>query len=166
MTIAPRFSEEHSAIHLPTDRKASIIMKAINHLKRLAIPGSVAALALVIAGCASARRDVVEEQQFIQLHHVQNTDDALKLNTGDATAMVCTKCKTVLFANVDKPRTRFFAPLERRHYCPGCKSTITTTGAGFNMKQEAKHTCGACGDDSVFCCATAASNPTEGMQKK
>jgi rRNA maturation endonuclease Nob1 len=70
----------------------------------------------------------------------------------------------VLYANVDRPRTRFFVPLEHRHYCPGCKSTITVTGWGFGAKEEVKHTCDACGDDSVFCCATRREAPaTDGM---
>ena len=41
--------------------------------------------------------------------------------------------------------------LEHQHYCPGCKSTITITGRAFSPKEEIKHTCVACGDDSVFC---------------
>ena len=91
----------------------------------------------------------------------------MNLKQGDAIAMVCTKCKTVLYANVEKPRTKFLTPLEHRHYCPGCKSTITITGAGFGMKQEVKHTCGACGSDSVFCCATkSVAEETKGMEKE
>jgi predicted RNA-binding Zn-ribbon protein involved in translation (DUF1610 family) len=79
--------------------------------------------------------------------------------------MVCTKCKTILYP---KSRgTRFAAPLEHRHYCPGYKSTITVTGAGFSLKEEVKHTCEACGSDSVFCCATMKDAPaTEGMEHK
>ena len=51
--------------------------------------------------------------------------------------------------------------------CPGCKSTITVTGAGFDAKEEVKHTCEACGSGSVFCCATKHAAPsTEGMEKK
>lgn len=81
--------------------------------------------------------------------------------------MVCNKCKTVLYASVDKPRTRFTTPFEHRHYCAGCKSTITAAGAGFKSKEEVKHTCDACGSESVFCCATKRdARPTEGMEKK
>ena len=136
----------------------------INKITRLAV---AVALVLVAAGCASSGPRVTEERKFIQLHHVANTGEDLNLKKGDAIGMVCTKCKTVLYANVDKPRTRFFIPLEHRHYCPGCKSTITTTGAGFNSKEQVEHTCDACGSESVFCCATKpGGGATEGMEKK
>lgn len=128
---------------------------------------SAVGLALIMVGCTSSRTYVSEEKKFIPLYHVKNTADELNLNKGDAVAMACTKCKTVLYANVNKPRTRFFTPLEHRHYCPGCKSTITVTWSGLKSKQDVKHTCEACGDDSVFCCATATkAASTEGMEKK
>ena len=140
-------------------------MKANERINTIAQLGLLVLLAAVVAGCASSRPYVTEERQFIQLHHVKNTGEELNLKKGDAVAMVCIKCKTVLFTNVDKPRTRFFVPLEHRHYCPGCKSTITVTGAGFNLKEEVKHRCDACGSDSVFCCATKRDAPaTEGMK--
>ena len=142
-------------------------MKPINHISRIATLGSTLALAFVIAGCASSGPRVTEEQKFIQLHHVANTGEELNLKKGDAVAMVCTKCKSVLYSTLNDPRRNPWRPLERRHYCPGCKSTITTTGAGFNLKDYVKHTCDACGDDSVFCCATKrGASATEGMEKK
>lgn len=142
-------------------------MNTRNHLNTFINLSALLLLAVGVAGCASSGARVTEERKFIQLHHVANTGEALNLNKGDAIAMACTKCKTVLYANVEKPRTRFFVPLEHRHYCPGCKSTITVTGAGFNSKEEVKHTCGACGSDSVFCCATKREPvPTEGMEKR
>lgn len=120
-----------------------------------------------VTGCASSGPRVTEEQKFIQLHHVANTGAEANLKKGDAVAMVCTKCKTVLYANLNRPYNRFITPLEHRHYCPGCKSTIATTGAGFNSKEVVRHTCSACGSDSVFCCATKRdAAPTEGMEKK
>lgn len=129
--------------------------------------GSMLVLVVAVSGCASTSPRVTEERKFIQLHHVANTGDDINLKKGDAIAMVCTKCKTVLYADVNRPRTRFFVPLEHRHYCPGCKSTITQTGAGFTLKEEIKHTCDACGNDSVFCCATKrGALPTEGMEQK
>jgi len=136
---------------------------------RIIIAGGVGLVAaLFVVGCASSRTRIVEEKGFVPLHHVRSTDE-LNLDKGDAIAMACIKCKTVLFANVDQPRTRFAKPawLEHRHYCPGCKSTITITGAGFGAKEQIKHTCEGCGDDSVFCCATkTASTPTTGMERK
>lgn len=127
--------------------------------------GLLPVLPVVVTGCVSPRAGVTEERKFIQLHHVANTGAELNLKKGDAIAMACTKCKTVLYANVDRPRTRFFTPLEHRHYCPGCKSVITTTGAGFKTNETVKHTCDSCGDASIFCCATSKSAPlTEGMR--
>ena len=127
-------------------------------------------ITLLAAGCASggkAHVRVSEENQYIRLNHVQDTSQLLNLKKGDAVAMVCSKCKTVLYANVDKPRNRFVVPFEHRHFCPGCKSTITMTGAGLHLKEEVKHTCSACGSDSVFCCATSkGASPTEGMEKR
>jgi Zn finger protein HypA/HybF involved in hydrogenase expression len=123
--------------------------------------------AALITGCASTGPRVAEEQKFIQLHHVANTGEEVNLKKGDAVAMVCTKCKTVLYANLHKPYSRFVTPFEHRHYCPGCKSTITTTGSGFSAKEEVRHTCEACGSDSLFCCATTRSaSSTSGMDKK
>ena len=128
--------------------------------------GALLALAL-IAGCASSGPQVTQEQKFIQLHHVANTGAEANLKKGDAVAMVCTKCKTVLYANLQKPYNRFVTPFEHRHYCPGCKSTITTTGTGFSSKEEVRHTCNDCGSESVFCCATRRdAATTEGMEKK
>ncbi len=123
--------------------------------------------AALIAGCASSGPRVAEEQQFIQLHQVANTGEEVNLKKGEAVAMVCTKCKTVLYANLHKPYSRFVTPFEHRHYCPGCKSIITTTGSGFSAKEEVRHTCEACGSDSLFCCATTRSaSSTSGMDKK
>lgn len=142
-------------------------MKRTNHISRLATLGSLLALAFVTAGCASSGPRVTQERKYIRLHHVANTGEELNLQKGDAIAMVCSKCKTILYSNVNERRTSFFIALEHRHYCPGCKSTITTTGAGFNLREEVKHTCDACGSDSVFCCATKGGPTlTEGMEKK
>jgi RNase P subunit RPR2 len=155
-----------------------------------------ALLAVVaLTGCASPSGKsavrVTEEKQYIQLRHVRDTSQPLALKKGDAVAMACSKCKTVLYRPVTTSTTSFYQPWARsgpglpgysysgwqqertafqdwsqRHYCPGCKSTITTTGSWLNRKETVKHTCDACGSDSVFCCATsAAATPTEGMGK-
>jgi RNase P subunit RPR2 len=150
----------------------------------------VALLAIAaLAGCASPSGKpavrVREEQQYIQLRHVQDTSQSLNLKTGDAVAMACAKCKTVLYRPITTSTTWFYQPWARpsspgywareqqrqayenwaqRHYCPGCKSTITVTGTWLNQKETVKHTCDACGDDSVFCCSTQREAPsTEGM---
>ena len=146
-------------------------MKTKRHLQRLVGLAAFIALALAITGCASpsgkSTTRVYEERKFIPLYHVKNTGEEMNLKKDDAIVMACAKCKTVLYADVNRPRNRFFTPFEHRHYCPGCKSTITVTCRGFCANEEVKHSCDACGDDSVFCCATRReAPPTEGMLPK
>lgn len=150
---------------------------------------------VVLTGCASSGGKptvrVTEEKQYIRLQHVQDTSRPLALKKGDAVAMACAKCKTVLYRPVTASTTSFYQPWTRsgpglpgsfsgwqreraamqdwstRHYCPGCKSTITATGTWFNQKETIKHTCASCGDASVFCCATGQdAAPTGGMEQK
>ena len=153
---------------------------------------AVCLLAFVAAGCATSGGEskvrVTEEKQYIRLNHVQDTSQ-LTLRNGDSLAMVCSKCKTVWYQSPASTATPFFYPpplragvvgdlgwqrqrwafhdWERRHYCPGCKSTVTTTGAWKDSKETIKHTCDSCGEDSVFCCATQKDAPaTKGMAPK
>lgn len=152
--------------------------------------GALLLLTVMAAGCASSGGKptvrVTEEKKYILLNHVQDTSQPLDLKKGDAVAMACSKCKTIWYDSVDRSTTRFYYPFgpspsrssfdysarpfptwERRHYCPGCKSTITTTGSWKDRKAEIKHTCTSCGDESVFCCATRKDTAaTEGMEKK
>ena len=53
------------------------------------------------------------------------------------------------------------------HACAGCNSTMTVVGRPRDGITELKHSCGKCGDDSAFCCATKpASGATKGMEKE
>ena len=170
-------------------------MKATKRVKAVAGLGATLLLALGVAGCATSggkpKVRVVEEKGYIQLHHVQDTSQALNLKKGDAVAMVCSKCKTVQYHRLASPswgfpyglgrrpgpglgsyqdweqQRRAYENWSQRHYCPGCKSTITITGTWLNRRETVKHTCEACGEDSVFCCATKKqAAPTEGMHSK
>lgn len=149
-------------------------------------------LTLFASGCASTgdkpRVRIYEEKQYIQLRHLPDTAARMNLQKGDATAMVCSKCKTVLYQRVSSPVTSFwyseyrerirndwagdrrrqaYENWRKRHFCPGCKSTITVTGNWLNGKETVKHTCDECGSDSVFCCATSKEAlATEGMEPK
>jgi hypothetical protein len=154
-------------------------------------------LAFVAAGCASSGGKphvrVTEEKGYIQFNHIQDTSQSMALKKGAAMAMACSKCKTVWYDTVTPASSQFFYPpplrggiagslgwqqqrwafhdsfhdWSQRHYCPGCKSTITTTGTRENTKETIKHTCHACGEESVDCCATQKdAPPTEGMEKK
>lgn len=175
--------------------KERIVMKIKTNTIRILSVGGALLGVLFLAGCASSGGKsavrVTEEKQYIRLHHVQDTSQPLNLRKGDAVAMACAKCKTVLYRPVTSSTTSFYQPWARsgpglpgsyagwqreraafqdwsmRHYCPGCKSTITTTGTWFNQKETVKHTCVSCGDASVFCCATShESARTEGMDQK
>ena len=122
--------------------------------------GAALLAVVVLAGCASSGGKetvrVTEEKGYIQLHHVQDTSQPMDLKKGDATAMVCGKCKTVQYYRLTSPSSHFLYPggrpgspgywnwqqqrlayqdWSRRHYCPGCKSTITTTGTWLNRKE-------------------------------
>jgi len=82
--------------------------------------------------------------------------------------MVCTKCKSVMMHNVitEKGHIKVMTVGEK-HLCPGCSSTIETVGFGKGKRDEVKHVCTACGDDSVFCCATKpGTGATKGMEKE
>lgn len=157
---------------------------------------SLAALGLLVfatAGCTSSasksRVRVTEEKGYIQLAHVQDTSQSLNLKKGHAMAMLCDKCKTVRDESLSSSSSKFLYPpplrtgmvgsrgwqqerwavydWPRRHYCPGCKSTVTTTGTWLNQKETVKHTCDTFGDASVFCCATTkGAAATEGMGQK
>lgn len=158
--------------------------------------GATILLGLGVTGCASSGSKpsvrVVEEKGYIQLHHVEDTSQPLDLKKGDAAAMACGKCKTVQFYRLTSPswgfpyyywggrsgtglgsrwdweqQRRAYENWSQRHQCPGCKSTITITGTWLNGKETVKHTCEACGDDSVFCCSTKKQAvSTEGMEPK
>lgn len=176
--------------------KMNVAMKIKTNAIRILGTGGALLAIVVLAGCASSGGKpavrVTEEKQYIRLHHVQDTSQPLALKKGDAVAMACAKCKTVLYRPVTASTTSFYQPWTRsgpglpgysysgwqrergsmqdwfqRHYCPGCKSTITTTGSWLNSKETVKHSCDVCGSDSVFCCATSkVTPPAEGMEKK
>ena len=159
----------------------------------LATFATIGLLALVIAGCASptgkSRVRVTEENQYIRLTHLQDTSQALDAKKHDAPAMACGKCQTVWHQSLNSPSSQFVYPPTLRggiagsigwqrqqwafhdssqwHYCPGCKSTITSTGAGKDRQETIKHTCNISSSDPVFCCATGKdAMPTGGMAKK
>ena len=95
--------------------------------------------------------------------------------TDDTIAMVCAKCKTVWTTRVKQGMKGAellmvngkTTELIGTHACKGCNSTITVTGHAKGNITELKHSCGACGDDSAFCCATKpGSGATKGMEKQ
>jgi hypothetical protein len=102
------------------------------------------------------------------LNEIKTRRQAEALKPGDAVAMVCAKCKSVMVHNVTTEKGHIkIMTVGEKHTCPGCNSTITVVGTGKGKHDEVRHTCAKCGDDSVFCCATKpGSGPTKGMEKK
>jgi hypothetical protein len=114
-----------------------------------------------------------EHQLMLNGINTKQEVDALK--TGDSIAMVCAKCKTVWVSRVKKDVKGGQILMEGSqtkeligtHACKGCNSKLKVTGHAKGDITELKHSCGACGDDSAFCCATKpGSGATKGMEKE
>ena len=98
--------------------------------------------------------------------HIKTPAQVEALKPGDAVAMSCTKCKSIMVHTVTTEKGHIqVMTVGSKHLCPGCDSVITTVGTGKGAKQEVKHTCDKCGSDSVFCCATKQGAATTGMEK-
>ena len=114
-----------------------------------------------------------EHQRMLQGVNTKEELDSLK--TEDSIAMVCAKCKTVWVTRVResvkggqllKEGGQTSSEVIGKHACKGCNSTLTVVGVPKESHLELKHSCGACGSDSAFCCATrSGSGPTKGMEK-
>ena len=157
------------------------VMKAKHNLLSRITLGAGLAVALAFAsGCATNSITGVGMQPMeggehqMMLNKIETTEDFAALKTDDSFAMACAKCKTVTVTRVKqgvKGAELLMAngqPTELigTHACAGCNSTITVTGHAKGNLTELKHSCGACGDDSAFCCATKpGSGATAGMVK-
>ena len=113
------------------------------------------------------------EHQLMLLQGVNTKQEVDKLKTDDGIAMVCVKCKTVWVTRVKQGVKGAQLLMENgqpteligTHACAGCNSKLTVTGHAKGNITELKHSCGACGDDSAFCCATKpGSGATKGME--
>jgi hypothetical protein len=107
--------------------------------------------------------------ELLNLKPITTRAEAEALKPGDAIAMACTKCKSIMVHNVTKERgqgTAKVMTVGEKHLCPGCNTYIETVGRGKGAKNEIRHVCEKCGDESVFCCATKpGSRGTSGMEK-
>jgi hypothetical protein len=113
-------------------------------------------------------------EHMLMLKEVKTKEDVDALKTDDSLAMVCAKCKTVWVSRVKQGVKGGQLLMEGgqpkeligTHACAGCNSTMTVVGVQKGAHTELKHSCGACGDDSAFCCATKpGSGMTHGMEK-
>src|SRR5450631_732057 len=63
--------------------------------------------------------------------HVTTPAQVEDLKPGDAVAMVCAKCKSVMVHNVTTEKGHIqVMTVGSKHLCPGCDSTITAVGSG------------------------------------
>ena len=136
-------------------------MKATINRTRLA----VLATGLGLAGLLPTLTRAEPPPDFVS-SILRSQQQAAKVPRGQAVAMACTKCRTVLLseANTKKGFLGWFQP-KTKHECLGCGGEFSMrdvpAGQGGKVSMsEYVHTCSKCGDDSAFCCTT---KPGEGM---
>jgi hypothetical protein len=126
------------------------------------------AIAVWLPNTTYAAEQMKGAEHLLHLQGIKTKAEADSLKPGDTIAMVCTKCKTVIIerVTVEKGHIKHVTPGEK-HLCTGCNTYIKVVGTGKGAKDEVKHVCEGCGDDSAFCCATKpGSGATKGMEKK
>ena len=151
-----------------------------NILSKIILGSAIMVALAFTSGCATDTSTADQmapmkggEHQMM-LNKIETTQDLNALKTDDSIAMVCAKCKTVWVTRV-KQGTRGAqllvadgqpTELIGTHACAGCNSTWTVVGHARGDITELKHSCGACGSDSAFCCATKpGAGATKGMEK-
>ena len=132
--------------------------------------GLATALAFGLWAPSAARADMELKgyERSLQMRGINTRAQAEALRPGDSIAMVCTKCKSVAIQTVtiEKGHIKHVMPGEK-HLCPGCNSYIKVVGVGKESKNELRHVCDSCGDNSAFCCATKPGDAaTKGMEKE
>jgi predicted RNA-binding Zn-ribbon protein involved in translation (DUF1610 family) len=129
-------------------------MKPSVQIARCSIFAVMLVVGLLAAGCASNQRQSIETNGILKLHQITTAEDEQSLKAGDAVAMVCTRCKSVVYLNLAWPDKALLNPLGENHPCPECKATIKRVRVGKTHQFKITHVCEKCGEDSVFCCAT------------
>jgi hypothetical protein len=125
------------------------------------------ALAMSVTVGAAEPMKPMKGGEHLMMLGVNTKEEVDALKTDDSIAMVCAKCKTVVISRVKQGVKGAQLLMEGgqpteligTHACAGCKSTLTVVGVQKGAHTELKHSCGSCGDDSAFCCAT------KGMKK-
>ena len=157
-------------------------MKTVNKKNIL---GAGVAIAMALAAWSPTTASAADEtklmkpmrgyEHMLMLQGINTKQEADALKTDDSIAMVCVKCKTVWVTRVKQGVKGAQLLMEGgrpteiigTHGCAGCNSTLTVVGVQKGAHLELKHSCGACGDDSAFCCATKpGSGATKGMEKE
>ena len=92
------------------------------------------------------------------MNHIKTQAEADALKPGDSMSMTCTKCKDVMVQKVttDNAHVKMMT-VGAKSMCHGCDGTVevVATGKGTGKDAEVKHVCSKCGDDAMFCSATA-----------
>jgi hypothetical protein len=147
-------------------------MKNKNNILSKITLGSGLAVALAFAlgtpGTVQAGPELKGAERSLQMRGINTMAQAEALKPDDTIAMICGKCKSVVIETVtlEKGHIKHVIP-GTKHLCPSCNSYITVVGNGKDSTRAVTHTCGACGDNSAFCCATKpGSGATTGMEKK
>ena len=137
----------------------------LNLLGRLA----VAVVTIVsLAGFSARAEDTHLSMKGAQhLQHLNTTEQARELKSGDTIAMACSMCKNVAVTRVERQKGREFLTPGTKHECSMCGGTVEVVGQRMDRKEIVKHSCSKCGGESAFCCATKrGSGKTEGMDTK
>ena len=98
-------------------------------------------------------------------HPITSAEQATAMPMGEKVVMVCSKCKTIQLAEVEREKSflRWFQP-KTKHVCPGCGGHWGYVVYGKGSRHgDWVHTCSKCGDKSIFCCATTNGKRTPGM---
>ena len=150
-----------------------------NLIRRLTLAAAVAVVTIVgltvnAEDSSKPMKPMKGSEHLNMLQGLDTKEAADALKTGDTLAMVCAKCKTVWTTRIKQGAHGAQVLNERgqpteligTHTCKGCNSTLTVVGHAKGDITELKHTCGACGTESAFCCATkSGEGKTKGMEK-
>ena len=128
-----------------------------NSLSRISFSSGLAlalAFAVWLPGVARAAEHE-GKMGGMNMNHIKTQAEAEALKPGDSMSMTCGKCKSVMVQKVgtDKAHLKMMT-LGAKTRCHACDGTVEVVGTGKGKEMVLKHSCGACGDDSAFCCAT------------
>lgn len=116
-------------------------------------------------GAPAASTAALPMANMTQMNHITTQAQAEALKPGDSMSMTCSKCKDVMVQKVtaDNAHVKMMTVGEKVT-CGPCGGTVevVATGKGTGKDAEVKHVCSICGDDAMFCAATA---PGSGSMK-
>ncbi len=93
----------------------------------------------------------------LHMTHIATLAEVEALKPGDSIAMACSMCKNIMVQRVGQGHAHLkMMTIGHTHTCGVCKGTVAVvgTGKGQGKRQQVKHVCSKCGDDTMFVCAT------------